>query len=93
MAQQLAQQLAQSAGSRSQRAKVTSEEGAQVTVGTTAGKHGGNVNMFTRQRGKVFAQGHRGRAEQASSVGPFNTCKALLTGGGCICAGHITHCR
>lgn len=42
--------------------KVANKAGAQVTIETTAEKHGGDANMFTWQWGKVFAQGHRDTA-------------------------------
>lgn len=58
--------------------KVTIKAGVQVTTETTAGKHGGNANMFTWQWGKVLAQGCTDTAGFIRIH--FNTCETLLTG-------------
>lgn len=39
--------------------KGENKAGVLVAIETTAGKHGGNANMFAWQWGKLHAQGHR----------------------------------
>lgn len=63
--------------------KVTNKAGAQVTMETTAGKHGGECkHVYMAVGEKVFAQGHRDRA--GFIRGDLNTCETLLTGSVCV---------
>lgn len=55
--------------------------GVPVTIETTAGKHGGNANMFTWRWGKEFTQGPRDTAAVVRTH--FNTCDTLRTGSVC----------
>lgn len=50
--------------------------GVPVTMETTAGKHGGNANMFTWRCGKEFAKGPETQQH-------FNTCDTLRIGSAC----------